>query len=169
MNRWRVLLGSIYNKPVNANVAEVKTIVYHSSYLPFVNADIDDNSRDIAVLALTQPLTFNGRIHQGTHTHIINIIRIWVRERERETHKHTKIKRWLVSSVLLMASKTRKSTSNKQTQKLNYRQNNTIHNSLIINFMFFISSLCHKYQRCNIKQEKLFIVQEAFHQILPDT
>uniref|UniRef100_A0A3P8VTL0 Hepsin n=1 Tax=Cynoglossus semilaevis TaxID=244447 RepID=A0A3P8VTL0_CYNSE len=64
VNRWRVLLGSIYNKPVNANVAEVKTIVYHSSYLPFVNADIDDNSRDIAVLALTQPLTFNGRIHQ---------------------------------------------------------------------------------------------------------
>uniref|UniRef100_A0A672ZWJ1 Hepsin n=1 Tax=Sphaeramia orbicularis TaxID=375764 RepID=A0A672ZWJ1_9TELE len=59
VNRWRVLLGSIYNKPVNANVAEVKTIVYHSSYLPFVDANIDDNSRDIAVLALTQPLTFN--------------------------------------------------------------------------------------------------------------
>ncbi|XP_035807168.2 serine protease hepsin isoform X2 [Amphiprion ocellaris] len=60
VNRWRVLLGSIYNKPVNANVAEVKTIVYHSSYLPFVDANIDDNSRDIAVLALTQPLSFNG-------------------------------------------------------------------------------------------------------------
>uniref|UniRef100_A0A3Q3IMU0 Peptidase S1 domain-containing protein n=1 Tax=Monopterus albus TaxID=43700 RepID=A0A3Q3IMU0_MONAL len=59
VNRWRVLLGSIYNKPVNANVVEVKTIVYHSSYLPFVDANIDDNSRDIAVLALTQPLTFN--------------------------------------------------------------------------------------------------------------
>lgn len=56
-----MLLGSIYNKPVNANVAEVKTIVYHSSYLPFVDPNIDDNSRDIAVLALTQPLTFNGR------------------------------------------------------------------------------------------------------------
>lgn len=69
VNRWRVLLGSIYNKPVNANVAEVKTIVYHSSYLPFVDANIDDNSRDIAVLALTQPLTFNGR----THLHIIKI------------------------------------------------------------------------------------------------
>eukprot|EP00064_Thunnus_orientalis_P005016 superscaffoldBa00000476_g5029 len=62
VNRWRVLLGSIYNKPVNANVAEVKTIVYHSSYLPFVDANIDDNSRDIAVLALTQPLTFNEYI-----------------------------------------------------------------------------------------------------------
>ncbi|KAF6716198.1 Serine protease hepsin [Oryzias melastigma] len=60
VNRWRVLLGSIYNKPVNANVAEVKTIVYHSSYLPFVDANIDDNSRDIAVLALAQPLTFSG-------------------------------------------------------------------------------------------------------------
>ncbi|TWW54442.1 Serine protease hepsin [Takifugu flavidus] len=59
LNRWSVLLGSISNKPVNANVAEVKTIVYHSSYLPFVDANIDDNSRDIAVLALTQPLTFN--------------------------------------------------------------------------------------------------------------
>ncbi|XP_034063569.1 serine protease hepsin isoform X2 [Gymnodraco acuticeps] len=59
VNRWRVLLGSIYSKPVNANVAEVNTIVYHSSYLPFVDASIDDNSRDIAVLALTQPLTFN--------------------------------------------------------------------------------------------------------------
>lgn len=67
MNRWRVLLGSIYNKPVNANVAEVKTIVYHSSYLPFVDPNIDDNSRDIAVLALTHPLTFNGR----THVHIL--------------------------------------------------------------------------------------------------
>lgn len=67
MNRWRVLLGSIYNKPVNANVAEVKTIVYHSSYLPFVDPNIDDNSRDIAVLALTHPLTFNGR----THMHIL--------------------------------------------------------------------------------------------------
>lgn len=63
VNRWRVLLGSIYNKPVNANVAEVKTIVYHSSYLPFVDANIDDNSRDIAVLALTQPLAFNGSTH----------------------------------------------------------------------------------------------------------
>ncbi|KAG7229457.1 hypothetical protein INR49_012856 [Caranx melampygus] len=62
VNRWRVLLGSIYNKPVNANVAEVKTIVYHSSYLPFVDPNIDDNSRDIAVLALTQPLTFNEYI-----------------------------------------------------------------------------------------------------------
>ncbi|TWW53907.1 Transmembrane protease serine 3, partial [Takifugu flavidus] len=39
---------------------KVKTIVYHSSYLPFVDANIDDNSRDIAVLALTQPLTFNA-------------------------------------------------------------------------------------------------------------
>lgn len=67
VNRWRVLLGSIYNKPVNANVAEVKTIVYHSSYLPFVDPNIDDNSRDIAVLALTHPLTFNGR----THVHIL--------------------------------------------------------------------------------------------------
>lgn len=66
VNRWRVLLGSIYNKPVNANVAEVKTIVYHKSYLPFVVANIDDNSRDIAVLALTQPLTFNGRKYSST-------------------------------------------------------------------------------------------------------
>lgn len=56
-----MLLGSIYNKPVNANVVEVKTIVYHSSYLPFVDPNIDDNSRDIAVLALTQPLTFTGK------------------------------------------------------------------------------------------------------------
>lgn len=62
VNRWRVLLGSIYNKPVNANVAEVKTIVYHSSYLPFVDSNIDDNSRDIAVVALTQPLIFNENI-----------------------------------------------------------------------------------------------------------
>ncbi|XP_074510887.1 serine protease hepsin isoform X2 [Sebastes fasciatus] len=62
VNRWRVLLGSTYSKPVNANVAEVNTIVYHSSYLPFVDASIDDNSRDIAVLALTQPLTFNEYI-----------------------------------------------------------------------------------------------------------
>nr|XP_040021980.1 serine protease hepsin isoform X2 [Gasterosteus aculeatus aculeatus] len=59
VNNWRVKLGSIYSKPVNANVVEVNTIVYHSSYLPFVDANIDDNSRDIAVLALTQPLTFN--------------------------------------------------------------------------------------------------------------
>lgn len=66
VNRWRVLLGSIYNKPVNANVAEVKAIVYHSSYLPFVDPNIDDNSRDIAVLALTHPLTFNGRTHKHT-------------------------------------------------------------------------------------------------------
>ncbi|KAM8869740.1 serine protease hepsin isoform 2-T2 [Spinachia spinachia] len=59
VNEWRVMLGSIYSTPVNANVVEVNTIVYHSSYLPFVDANIDDNSRDIAVLALTQPLTFN--------------------------------------------------------------------------------------------------------------
>ncbi|XP_056300061.1 serine protease hepsin [Pseudoliparis swirei] len=62
VNRWRVLLGSVYSKPVNANVVEVNTIVYHSSYLPFVDASIDDNSRDIAVLALSQPLTFNEYI-----------------------------------------------------------------------------------------------------------
>ncbi|TWW79547.1 Serine protease hepsin [Takifugu flavidus] len=75
LNRWSVLLGSISNKPVNANVAEVKTIVYHSSYLPFVDANIDDNSRDIAVLALTQPLTFNGHLAdvlQETHVPIIS-------------------------------------------------------------------------------------------------
>ncbi|TWW53198.1 Serine protease hepsin [Takifugu flavidus] len=74
LNRWSVLLGSISNKPVNANVAEVKTIVYHSSYLPFVDANIDDNSRDIAVLALTQPLTFNGHLAdvlQEAHVPII--------------------------------------------------------------------------------------------------
>ncbi|XP_037309866.1 serine protease hepsin isoform X2 [Pungitius pungitius] len=59
VNHWRVKLGSIYSTPVNANVVEVNTIVYHSSYLPFVDPSIDDNSRDIAVLALTQPLTFN--------------------------------------------------------------------------------------------------------------
>lgn len=73
VNRWRVLLGSIYNKPVNANVAEVKTIVYHSSYLPFVDPNIDDNSRDIAVLALAQPLTFNGR----TRMHIFFNTILW--------------------------------------------------------------------------------------------
>ncbi|TWW53200.1 Serine protease hepsin [Takifugu flavidus] len=75
LNRWSVLLGSISNKPVNANVAEVKTIVYHSSYLPFVDANIDDNSRDIAVLALTQPLTFNGHLTdvlQEAHVPIIS-------------------------------------------------------------------------------------------------
>ncbi len=62
MSRWRVLMGSIYNTPIRKNIviAEVKTIVYHSSYLPFVDANIDDNSRDIAVLALTKPLQFTG-------------------------------------------------------------------------------------------------------------
>lgn len=62
MSRWRVLMGSIYNTPIRKNIviAEVKTVVYHSSYLPFVDANIDDNSRDIAVLALTKPLQFTG-------------------------------------------------------------------------------------------------------------
>ncbi|CAL8248408.1 unnamed protein product [Lota lota] len=60
--RWRVLLGSVYNNPANATMVEVKTIVYHSSYLPFVDANIDDNSRDIAVLALSQPITFTEYI-----------------------------------------------------------------------------------------------------------
>ncbi|XP_030638324.1 serine protease hepsin [Chanos chanos] len=64
IGRWRVLLGSIYNTPTHKNVvtAEVKTVVYHSSYLPFVDPNIDDNSRDIAVLALTSPLQFNDYI-----------------------------------------------------------------------------------------------------------
>lgn len=55
-------MGSIYNTPIRKNVviAEVKTVVYHSSYLPFVDANIDDNSRDIAVMALTKPLQFTG-------------------------------------------------------------------------------------------------------------
>ena len=60
VSRWRVLLGSVYNNPANATVVEVKTIVYHSSYLPFVDANIDDNSRDLAVLALSQPIAFSG-------------------------------------------------------------------------------------------------------------
>ncbi|KTF97966.1 hypothetical protein cypCar_00032028 [Cyprinus carpio] len=46
----------------NIVIAEVKTVVYHSSYLPFVDANIDDNSRDIAVLALTKPLQFTDFI-----------------------------------------------------------------------------------------------------------
>lgn len=60
-------MGSIYNTPIHKNVviAEVKTVVYHSSYLPFVDANIDDNSRDIAVLSLTKPLQFTG---ESTHT-----------------------------------------------------------------------------------------------------
>ncbi|XP_062321499.1 serine protease hepsin [Osmerus eperlanus] len=64
LSRWRVLLGSNYNKPVHNTVvmAEVRTVVYHSSYLPFVDPNIDDNSRDIAVLALAQPLTFTDYI-----------------------------------------------------------------------------------------------------------
>uniref|UniRef100_A0A8C7HHV2 Hepsin n=1 Tax=Oncorhynchus kisutch TaxID=8019 RepID=A0A8C7HHV2_ONCKI len=59
-----VLLGSIYNKLTHKNVRvlEVKTVVYHSSYLPFVDPNIDDNSRDIAVLALSQPLHFTDYI-----------------------------------------------------------------------------------------------------------
>ncbi|XP_070299889.1 serine protease hepsin [Salvelinus sp. IW2-2015] len=63
VSRWRVLLGSIYNKLTHKNVRvlEVKTVVYHSSYLPFVDPNIDDNSRDIAVLALAQPLHFTGK------------------------------------------------------------------------------------------------------------
>uniref|UniRef100_A0A8C7HIA0 Hepsin n=1 Tax=Oncorhynchus kisutch TaxID=8019 RepID=A0A8C7HIA0_ONCKI len=64
VSRWRVLLGSIYNKLTHKNVRvlEVKTVVYHSSYLPFVDPNIDDNSRDIAVLALSQPLHFTGTL-----------------------------------------------------------------------------------------------------------
>uniref|UniRef100_A0A8C1EKT0 Hepsin n=1 Tax=Cyprinus carpio carpio TaxID=630221 RepID=A0A8C1EKT0_CYPCA len=64
VSRWRVLMGTIYNTPISKNVviAEVKTVVYHSSYLPFVDANIDDNSRDIAVLALTKPLQFTDYI-----------------------------------------------------------------------------------------------------------
>ncbi|XP_030227329.1 serine protease hepsin isoform X1 [Gadus morhua] len=62
VSRWRVLLGSVYNNPANATVVEVKTIVYHSSYLPFVDANIDDNSRDLAVLALSQPIAFSEYI-----------------------------------------------------------------------------------------------------------
>uniref|UniRef100_A0AAY4AWG1 Serine protease hepsin n=1 Tax=Denticeps clupeoides TaxID=299321 RepID=A0AAY4AWG1_9TELE len=62
--RWRVMLGSIYNTPTHKNVvsAEVQTVVYHSSYLPFVDPSIDDNSRDIAVLALVTPLQFTDFI-----------------------------------------------------------------------------------------------------------
>lgn len=61
-------MGSIYNTPIHKNVviAEVKTVVYHSSYLPFVDANIDDNSRDIAVLSLTKPLQFTGESHVCT-------------------------------------------------------------------------------------------------------
>lgn len=64
VSRWRVMMGSIYNTPVRKNIviAEVKTVVYHSSYLPFVDANIDDNSRDIAVVALTKPLQFTDYI-----------------------------------------------------------------------------------------------------------
>ncbi|XP_016312097.1 serine protease hepsin-like [Sinocyclocheilus anshuiensis] len=42
VSRWRVLMGTIYNTPISKNVviAEVKTVVYHSSYLPFVDANI---------------------------------------------------------------------------------------------------------------------------------
>lgn len=56
------MLGSIYNSPIQDKVltAEVQTVVYHSSYLPFVDPNVDDNSRDIAVLALTTPLQFTG-------------------------------------------------------------------------------------------------------------
>ncbi|XP_057691344.1 serine protease hepsin isoform X2 [Corythoichthys intestinalis] len=62
INHWRVLLGSNYNKPANATVAKVKTIVYHGSYLPFVVENIDDHGRDIAVLALANPVTLNEYI-----------------------------------------------------------------------------------------------------------
>ncbi|XP_077455313.1 serine protease hepsin isoform X2 [Stigmatopora argus] len=61
-NPWRVLLGSNYNNPANATVAEVKTIVIHSRYLPFVIENMDDVSRDIAVLALAKPVTLNEYI-----------------------------------------------------------------------------------------------------------
>uniref|UniRef100_A0A4W4H152 Hepsin n=1 Tax=Electrophorus electricus TaxID=8005 RepID=A0A4W4H152_ELEEL len=64
VSRWRVLMSSIYNTPIHKNVVigEVRTVVYHSSYLPFVDANIDDNSRDIAVLALTKPLQFTDYV-----------------------------------------------------------------------------------------------------------
>ncbi|XP_048880547.1 serine protease hepsin isoform X2 [Brienomyrus brachyistius] len=62
--RWRVLLGSIYKAHTHSSVqtAEVQTVVFHSSYLPFVDPNVDDNSRDIAVLALTSRLQFTEYI-----------------------------------------------------------------------------------------------------------
>ncbi|XP_036394618.1 serine protease hepsin isoform X1 [Megalops cyprinoides] len=64
LSRWRVLLGSIYRTATHksVHVAEVRTVVFHSSYLPFVDPNIDDNSRDIAILALTTPLQFTDYI-----------------------------------------------------------------------------------------------------------
>lgn len=70
-------MGSIYNTPIHKNVliVEVKTVVYHSSYLPFVDANIDDNSRDIAVLSLTKPLQFSG---ESLFTFICSHVTFWV-------------------------------------------------------------------------------------------
>uniref|UniRef100_A0A8C9SAF6 Hepsin n=1 Tax=Scleropages formosus TaxID=113540 RepID=A0A8C9SAF6_SCLFO len=64
VGRWRVLLGSIYKAPTHnsVHIAEVQTVVFHSSYLPFVDPNVDDNSRDIAVLALTNRLQFTEYI-----------------------------------------------------------------------------------------------------------
>ncbi|KAJ8384483.1 hypothetical protein AAFF_G00205040 [Aldrovandia affinis] len=61
VSRWRVLLGSIYKTAAHksVHVAEVQTVVFHSSYLPFVDPTIDDNGRDIAILALSSPLQFS--------------------------------------------------------------------------------------------------------------
>ncbi|XP_066575310.1 serine protease hepsin isoform X2 [Amia ocellicauda] len=61
LNRWQVYMGSIYQSSPG-QFRSVQTVVYHSGYQPFIDPNVDDNSNDIAVLALAAPLRFSDFI-----------------------------------------------------------------------------------------------------------
>ncbi|XP_006641623.2 serine protease hepsin [Lepisosteus oculatus] len=61
LDRWQVFMGSIHMSS-RGLVQSVQTVVYHSGYQPFIDPNVDDNSNDIAVIALSAPLTFSDYI-----------------------------------------------------------------------------------------------------------
>uniref|UniRef100_A0A671MD12 Serine protease hepsin-like n=1 Tax=Sinocyclocheilus anshuiensis TaxID=1608454 RepID=A0A671MD12_9TELE len=71
VSRWRVLMGTIYNTPISKNVviAEVKTVVYHSSYLPFVDANISTLSEKF--LFHTNALFYVSLSLAGTQANVL--------------------------------------------------------------------------------------------------
>ncbi|XP_072409565.1 serine protease hepsin isoform X1 [Chiloscyllium punctatum] len=61
VSEWTVFTGAIRQSSMGIH-SSVDTIVYHSGYKPFLDPNAEDNSHDIALLHLHNPLNFSDYI-----------------------------------------------------------------------------------------------------------
>nr|XP_033819065.1 serine protease hepsin isoform X1 [Geotrypetes seraphini]XP_033819066.1 serine protease hepsin isoform X1 [Geotrypetes seraphini]XP_033819067.1 serine protease hepsin isoform X1 [Geotrypetes seraphini] len=58
ISRWRVFTGAVLQLSSQGLHLPVKSIIYHAGYLPFLDPNSEENSNDIAVMHLSNSISF---------------------------------------------------------------------------------------------------------------